>query len=342
LIVQALDSLLQQTFRDFETIVVDDGSTDQTRVVVGAHPLRARYLYTHRAGPAEARNAGMRAATGEFVAYLDSDDLYYPHKLELQVDWLRRHPDVGMVYTDFSAFDDDGFWDERHLTTYHASAFRGAGRQWDSLFAQSEPLAAQGCAPADRAYFGDIYAAYLKDTIVFTNSMLFRRRLLDRTGLQSRRFGHFHDLEFALRLCKAAPVGYRDTPTYKLRYHAGQVTSTTGTRAEYVAIRKQQDLLRVLRVHGSADDAPWSGPDQYHAALCRLAQAAAVPMIAYGGPSRHRRIAYPRRARAYLRFARRHGGRFVALMVMSYAPAPVRRAWFAAADRARVLRQAGP
>jgi glycosyltransferase involved in cell wall biosynthesis len=68
------------------------------------------YIYIDHGGPARARNAGMQRARGEYLCYLDSDDLYYPHKLALQVDWLDRHPECVMVYTEFSAFDGQGMW----------------------------------------------------------------------------------------------------------------------------------------------------------------------------------------------------------------------------------------
>lgn len=344
LLGQALDSLLSQTIQDFETIIVDDGSTDDTRAIVAHHPLATRYLQIEHAGPAVARNVGMRAALGQYVAYLDSDDLYYPHKLELQTDWLNQHPEIGMVYTDFSAFSDDGFWDERHLTSYHESAYRHTKNRYDQLFSTSEPLdrATVGAGWGQRGsvarqakgYSGQIYDAYLINTIVFTNSMMFRRDLLGRVGVQSRRFGHFHDLEFALRLCKSAPASFLDLPTYKLRYHPDQITSTMGPKRARIALRKQQDLLRVLRVHGERQ------PDYYRAnrlaidtALSRLAQAAAVPLIAYKGRTRHQSFYYPRRARAYLNYAARHGRRFRMLELLTYAPELVRRVYFAIADR---------
>jgi GT2 family glycosyltransferase len=343
LIGQALDSLASQTWQNFEVLVVDDGSSDDTAVIVGRHPLPVRYIRTEHLGPAAARNAGMAQASGRYIAYLDSDDLYYRYKLGLQIAWLDRHPQVGMVYTDFSAFDDNGFWDERHLTKYHQSGYRDGRNRYDRLFPSTEMLLQPGEAgdfsiPTPwvdaRAYHGSIYDTSLRDTVIFTNSMMFRRALLSRTGLQSPRFGHFHDLEFALRLCKEAPVGFLDLPTYKLRYHPGQVTTHVGSRAQRIALEKQQDLLRMVRVHAASD------PDYYvarrqdiDATLARLARAAAVPLMAYGGGTRHQSVYYPRRARAYLRYAARHGARFRTLTALTYAPEWVRRVYFGIAAR---------
>ena len=94
LIGAAIESVLAQTYTDFEVIVVDDGSTDNTREIVGRYGDRVRYTYIENSGPARARNVGMSLARGEYLCLLDSDDLYYPHKLALQVDHLDRFPET--------------------------------------------------------------------------------------------------------------------------------------------------------------------------------------------------------------------------------------------------------
>jgi len=104
----ALDSVLAQTFTDYEIIVVDDGSPDADALDAALAPYldRIRYVRQENRGPSGARNTGIRNATGEFVAFLDSDDLWMPEFLEAQVLRLRDddHPDV--VYTDEVVFGD--------------------------------------------------------------------------------------------------------------------------------------------------------------------------------------------------------------------------------------------
>lgn len=112
---RCLDSLAKQSFKDFEVIVSDDGSTDNTRGVVQAVELslRARYLYQSNSGlPASARNLGLAVAEGEFIAFLDSDDWWHPDKLLLSVNALDAGADV--VYHDLLRKPKKRYWIRNH------------------------------------------------------------------------------------------------------------------------------------------------------------------------------------------------------------------------------------
>lgn len=91
---RTIDSVLAQTYRDFELIVVDDGSDDDTGEVVRTYGEKVRYIYQKNGGDGPARNAGIAAAKGEWIAFLDHDDEWLPNKLELQVALLERNPDL--------------------------------------------------------------------------------------------------------------------------------------------------------------------------------------------------------------------------------------------------------
>jgi len=334
---QAIESVLNQTMTDFEVIVVDDGSTDNTVDVIADYRDRIRFVRTENGGPARARNMGMAMARGEYICWLDSDDLFHPAKLAVQVAVLDARPELGMVWTDCTAFDDQGMWQEYHLQDYHESAYRRGGITYDGLYERKHPISAihgalKTLGPDSpwrqgSLYSGKIFNSYLTDTIVFTNSMLFRTSLYEAIGPQRPRFGLFHDLEFALRLCKQGPVGFLDVPSYAIRYHADQISTMVGPRAPWILIRKQQGLLRVLRAHGLRDAATYA----MHAAridrqVARLCRAVAVPMLGYDSGSRHRRRSLPRRARTYLGFAAARGYPQWLLMAASWLPHALRRA----------------
>jgi len=95
-LAQALDSIFAQDYRPIEVIVVDDGSEDRSAEIARSF-REARYLCQPNSGLAAARNAGIEKARGEFIAFLDADDLMLPNKLSAQVHYLRQHPEVGCV-----------------------------------------------------------------------------------------------------------------------------------------------------------------------------------------------------------------------------------------------------
>lgn len=108
LIGETIQSVLDQTFTDFEIIVVDDGSTDNTREVIDSFKdPRISYKYQENRGVAAARNTGIRFSGGEYIAFLDSDDLWLPQNLELKVKLLDACPDTALVFSDYYAFDGD-------------------------------------------------------------------------------------------------------------------------------------------------------------------------------------------------------------------------------------------
>src|SRR4051794_5813716 len=96
-IERALVSVLGQTHRPAEVLVIDDGSTDETATVVDRYATRVRYLRQENSGVSAARNAGVESSTGDLVAFLDADDEWVPNKLELQVEALTKRPEAGLV-----------------------------------------------------------------------------------------------------------------------------------------------------------------------------------------------------------------------------------------------------
>jgi len=96
-VVEAVESALAQTYRNFEIIVVDDGSTDNTPELMAPLQDRVCYIRQEQRGPSAARNAGIKVARGELIAFLDADDVWLPHKTATQVSYLVAHPEIGLV-----------------------------------------------------------------------------------------------------------------------------------------------------------------------------------------------------------------------------------------------------
>lgn len=106
-LAEAIGSVLNQTYTELECIVVDDGSTDNTAAIVKGFGNKIRYIRKANGGVASARNLGVTAANGEYLAFLDADDIWLPEKLSRQVELLRARPDLGLVYTGLYLVDEN-------------------------------------------------------------------------------------------------------------------------------------------------------------------------------------------------------------------------------------------
>jgi glycosyltransferase involved in cell wall biosynthesis len=228
---RAIESALQQTYGDIEVLIVDDGSTDETRAVVndtyGSDP-RVRYVHQENRGVSAARNHGIRLVKGALTALLDSDDVWHPFKIELQMACLRAFPDAGMVWSDMTAVDLRGeLIAERYLKRFYRAYDLFST---DDLFDRSLPLAEVAPHLAnltgdERAYCGDIYSPMVMGNLVHTSTVLLRRERLEASGLfdESARSGEDH--EFHLASCRAGRVAFVDMPT--ILYEVGGADALT-------------------------------------------------------------------------------------------------------------------
>lgn len=202
LLMQAVESVRAQTFGDWELIVADDGSTDgSAEAVDGLGDPRIRVLrLPHTGRPAAARNAGLAAARGEWVAFLDSDDLWEPHKLALQLD-LTRAAGVRWSYTDVRLVDDGG-----RTIPLRAGRFR--------------PLS------------GSILRELLEHRTAATHpTLLVSRALLEEVGGFDAGAGR-DDYDLVLRLAARAPVLAVDQALTVVREHPGRTTHGTDSPHE--------------------------------------------------------------------------------------------------------------
>ncbi|MDL1957248.1 MAG: glycosyltransferase [Candidatus Desulfofervidus auxilii] len=97
---EAIESVLNQTYKDYELIIVDDGSTDETPKIIAQYKNKLKYIVIPHHGVSKARNVGIKTAKGEFIAFLDSDDLWYPKKLEVQINFFDNHHNALICQTE--------------------------------------------------------------------------------------------------------------------------------------------------------------------------------------------------------------------------------------------------
>jgi glycosyltransferase involved in cell wall biosynthesis len=191
---ESLSSVLEQTRPVDEIIVVDDGSTDATGEIVKSYADRGvRYIYQENQGCAGARNTGINASTGSFVALLDADDIWVPEKTAWQLDLLRKHPDLLMA-------SGDKIWWDVDQNTRHP-------------FAYDE---------ADRA---DVRRTILIRNCVGNPSMtMIRRSVLDEAGLLDPNLVYGDEWELWMRIAERGAIGYVDRPVIVYRWHSGNIS----------------------------------------------------------------------------------------------------------------------
>ena len=227
---QAVDSVLAQTYGPLEAVIIDDGSRDDTAQVVraryGGDP-RVRYVYQPNGGVSAARNRGFREARGEFVAFLDSDDTWYPDKLAAQVAALHALPEVGMIWTDLEAVNPDGrTLFPRYLRRMY-QAYRFFPTPEDIFGAEWTAPRRDGGPPPPRIYFGDIFSPMALGSLVHTSTVLLRRTRADRVGFFREDFRSGEDYDFHLRTCKEGPVAFLDAPTIRYRVESADALTVT-------------------------------------------------------------------------------------------------------------------
>jgi glycosyltransferase involved in cell wall biosynthesis len=198
-VAEAVESVLSQSYQPQEVIVVDDGSTDGTRRVLESFGSAITLIHQKNAGEPAARNTGMRRARGEFIACLDGDDLWIPGKLELQMNYFDEHPEVGLVYSDLTLFNESGVVQE-------------SVNAWLNLSAPS----------------GYIFPRLFAETLFGSGTVIFRKACLERTGPFDERFFVGSDYEMWLRMARFFQFGYVDRPLLKYRHHAAMATRGTG------------------------------------------------------------------------------------------------------------------
>lgn len=220
----AVESVLRQSREKLECLVIDDGSTDGTEEALRRlrGDSRLRYVRQENRGVAAARNRGIALSGGAYVAFLDSDDLWEPERLALQVPVLEALPEVGIVFSDFSAAYPDGRVDPSHVRRYF-SVLDEYGLAWDDVFAHREK-AVPGYEGGPPLRWGDIYGTMLFGNVVLTSTSLVRRGVFTQVGTFDESYSTLEDYDLFLRITRAYRAAYIDRPLVRYRYSEHQLS----------------------------------------------------------------------------------------------------------------------
>ncbi len=238
-IAAAVESCLAQTYGDVEIIVVNDGSTDSTPQVVGRFGARIRVLNQDNAGLAAARNAGTRAATGEYVAWMDGDDLAAPARLLIQVGVLASRPAIALVSSDFSAFvTGEPDFDPSHIAAYYHSVSRLGGMA--RVYWQQDVIASQDAAGdmPIAVRWADVYESLLWGNFVHPPTVMVRRSVFDRAGFFDETIRYSSDYDLIIRIARTGPFAFVDAPLLRYRISATQLShAAAGGRMPLETVR---------------------------------------------------------------------------------------------------------
>lgn len=250
---QAVESVLEQDYPCTEILVIDDGSVDDTPMVLADYEDRIRFFRQENTGVSAARNLGIRASRGELIAFLDSDDYWLPEKLTTQVDWFLRHPEAMICQTE---------------EIWIRNGRRVNPRQ------------------KHRKRAGDIFIASLSLCLVSPSAVMLRRNLLDETGLFDPELPACEDYDLWLRVSSRYQVGLIEKPLLIRRAgHPGQLSAAPGLdRYRIHAIRNILDTGDLSRAQREAAISTLEDKCAIYAAGCekrgRHEEAARYQMIA--------------------------------------------------------------
>ena len=215
LLPRAIESVMAQTYHDWEIVLVDDGSTDATPDVARAYIRRLgdrlHNIRQKNGGSSRARNRGIEVARGRYVAFLDSDDEFLPTKLARQIELFDLRPELGLVYCDYSFVDLDG--------VYHVSTF-------DEVHPTAREVETEAVAPKLLACRGDLFGSLIQAYFISTIVGMVKRKVLGT----SIRFSEEHEFGeewlFYLQVARRCRAGFVDEPLAIYHYQQGSLART--------------------------------------------------------------------------------------------------------------------
>jgi glycosyltransferase involved in cell wall biosynthesis len=227
-IARAVQSVFDQHHTDLELIVVDDGSSDATVQALAPFRNRLHLIQQPNAGVAAARNAGLRRARGDLIAFLDADDWWEPARLSAQLAALAQFPDAGMVFSEFAVADSAGTILMQHGIRWKYRSIRDAdSTPWEMIFGDSAVVSWREEERNERqatVYHGRIARRLFTGNFVNTCSVLLRREVVEQAGEFDLTLDTEEDYDYWLRVANKWPLAYVDVPLTTFRIRPDQLT----------------------------------------------------------------------------------------------------------------------
>jgi glycosyltransferase involved in cell wall biosynthesis len=223
----AISSVLQQTYKNFEIIVVDDGSTDNTGNIIEPFVDRIKFIKQVNLGVSAARNTGLKEATGDLIAFLDADDTWFPDKIAVQLNIINKHPDIIGIFSDFALCDKDGKMIHKRFVTRNYHIFNYYKYTWERIFPDHETVTFENDldGTAFSVFYGDIFKSLYIGNFINTSSIVLKHEVLKTVGYFTPERRTQEDYEYWLKIASKYSFAYVDTPLLCTRRRPNQLTS---------------------------------------------------------------------------------------------------------------------
>ena len=231
-IEETIESVFRQTYDNFEIIVVDDGSTDNTPQIASKYKENLSYIRQENQGLSTARNVGIRLSKGEYLAFLDADDRWHPNKLDWQIECFRKSKHIGMVFTDFRAIDLSGCTIKDRYEHDAFTVFREYRFNLKEIFKESQTIQFSNSGVSSEPhilYFGDAFYDLCKGNFILPTTTLFKKECIQNIGLLfNEELRCATDQYFHLHFSRYYPIAYLDAVTAD--YRVGRQSSLSRNR----------------------------------------------------------------------------------------------------------------
>lgn len=234
-IEEALKSIMAQDYQDYEIIVIDDGSTDKTREIVQSLGDNIKYVYQANQGLAGARNTGVQRSKGDYITFLDGDDIWETNNLSIKVKVLEEYPLLGAVFSDFFLFNKHRVISQRGMRKQYP-IFSKRRKTLDEIFSEVQTMQMNGL-DVD-IYKGNIFQSLLFGNFINACSILIRKTCQEDIGFFRDELRTQQDYEYWLRFSRRFEIAFLDMSLVWYRRHEDQLTAQMNTERIILNVSK--------------------------------------------------------------------------------------------------------